>query len=173
MSRQGSYLIEVDDDAVDLLRFRRLRDQARAISESGDDEYALDHHRQAAELWRAEPLADLTGGWAERTRHILEQELLTAAFLRIDLELQAGNHADLLRELSQLTERHPQDERPVGRLMVALYRCGRQAEALRSTGAPTTSSWRSPGPTRARGCGGSSSRSSGATRNCCGSPEPS
>ncbi|SPT50215.1 AfsR/SARP family transcriptional regulator [Actinomadura madurae] len=130
VSRQGSYLIEVDDDAVDLHRFRRLRDQARAISESGDDEYALDHHRRAAELWRAEPLADLTGGWAERTRHILEQELLTAAFLRIDLELQAGNHADLLRELSHLTERHPQDERPVERLMVALYRCGRQAEAL-------------------------------------------
>ncbi|WP_433473930.1 tetratricopeptide repeat protein [Spirillospora sp. CA-142024] len=130
VSRQGSYLIDVANESVDLHRFRLLRDQARAIAESGDDEYALDHHRRAAELWRAEPLADLTGGWADRTRHNLEQELLVAAFDRIDLELQRGNHADLLRELSDLTERHPQDQRPVERLMVALYRCGRQAESL-------------------------------------------
>src|SRR5690606_11884272 len=62
--------------------------------------------------------------------HNLEQELLSAAFARIDLELKHGNHADVLRELSDLTERHPLDERPVERLMKALYRCGRQAEAL-------------------------------------------
>ncbi|MEU8347258.1 tetratricopeptide repeat protein [Spirillospora sp. NPDC048832] len=130
ISRQGSYLLDVDEESVDLHRFRRLRDQARAIAESGDDEYALDHHRQAAELCRAEPLADLSGDWAERTRHNLEQELLSAAFARIDLELKHGNHADVLRELSDLTERHPLDERPVERLMKALYRCGRQAEAL-------------------------------------------
>ncbi|MFA1548265.1 AfsR/SARP family transcriptional regulator [Actinomadura chokoriensis] len=130
ISRQGAYLLDVDDESVDLYRFRRLHGQARAIAESGDDEYALDHHRQAAELCRAEPLADLSGGWAERTRHILEQELLSAAFARIDLELKHGNHADVLRELSDLTERHPLDERPVERLMKALYRCGRQAEAL-------------------------------------------
>ncbi|WP_433463630.1 AfsR/SARP family transcriptional regulator [Spirillospora sp. CA-128828] len=130
VSRQGSYLIDVDDQSIDLHRFRRLRDQARAIAESGDDEYALDHHRRAAELWRAEPLADLTGGWADRTRHNLEQELLAAAFLRIDLELQRGNHTDLVRELYDLTERHPQHQWPVERLMLALYRCGRPAEAL-------------------------------------------
>ncbi|MEU4820760.1 tetratricopeptide repeat protein [Actinomadura sp. NPDC023710] len=130
VSRQGSYLIDVADESIDLHCFRLLRDQARAIAESGDDEYALDHHRRAAALCRAEPLADLTGDWAERTRHLLEQELLAAAFYRIDLELQRGNHADLIRELSDLTERHPQDQRPVERLMVALYRCGRQAEAL-------------------------------------------
>ncbi|TDC82016.1 tetratricopeptide repeat protein [Actinomadura sp. 7K507] len=130
ISRRGAYLIDVDDESVDLHRFRRLRDQARAIAESGDDEYALDHHRRAAELWRAEPLADLAGGWAERTRHNVEQELLAAAFLRIDLELQRGNHADLVRELYDLTERHPQHQWPVERLMLALYRCGRPAEAL-------------------------------------------
>ncbi|QKW38408.1 tetratricopeptide repeat protein [Actinomadura sp. NAK00032] len=130
ISRQGSYLIDVDDESVDLHRFRRLRDQARAIAESGDDEYALDHHRRAAELCRAEPLANLSGSWAERIRHALEQELLAAAFLRIDLELRRGNHADLVRELYDLTERHPQNQWPAERLMVALYRCGRQAEAL-------------------------------------------
>ncbi|SNR25896.1 AfsR/SARP family transcriptional regulator [Actinomadura mexicana] len=130
VSRQGSYQIDVADESVDLYRFRLLRDQARAIAESGDDEYALDHHRQAAALCRAEPLADLAGDWAERTRRNLEEELLAAALYRIDLELQRGNHADLVRELSELTERHPQDQRPVARLMMALYRCGRPAEAL-------------------------------------------
>ncbi|WP_067793688.1 AfsR/SARP family transcriptional regulator [Actinomadura formosensis] len=130
VSRQGSYLIDVADESVDLQRFRLLRDQARAIAESGDEEYALDHYRRAAALWRAEPLADLTGGWAARARHTLEQELLTAAFERIDVELRRGHHADLVHELSDLAERHPQDQRPVERLMVALYRCGRQAEAL-------------------------------------------
>ncbi|NKZ02941.1 AfsR/SARP family transcriptional regulator [Actinomadura latina] len=129
-SRQGAYLIDVADESIDLHRFRLLRDQARAIAESGDDEYALDHHRRAAALWRGEPLADLIGGWATRTRHNLEQELLAAAFMRIDMELAKGNHADLVRELSDLVERHPQDQRPVERLMLALYRCGRQAAAL-------------------------------------------
>ncbi|MEV3923152.1 AfsR/SARP family transcriptional regulator [Actinomadura coerulea] len=130
VSRQGSYQIDVADESIDLERFRLLRDQARAIAESGDDEYALDHHRQAAALCRAEPLADLTGDWAERARRNLEEELLAAALDRIDLELQRGNHADVVRELSDLIDRHPQDERPVERLMMALYRCGRQAEAL-------------------------------------------
>ncbi|MFI0479079.1 AfsR/SARP family transcriptional regulator [Actinomadura sp. 9N215] len=130
LSRQGAYTIDVQDESVDLQRFRLLRDQARAIAESGDDEYALDHHRRAARLWRAAPLADLTGDWAERTRRSLEHEFLAATIERIDMELHRGHHPDLVRELSDLTERHPLDERPVERLMVALYRCGRPAEAL-------------------------------------------
>ncbi|TYB45345.1 AfsR/SARP family transcriptional regulator [Actinomadura chibensis] len=130
VSRQGAYLIDVPDESVDLHQFRLLRGQARAIAESGDDEYALDHHRRAAKLWRAAPLADLTGDWAERTRQTLEDEYLAAAIERIDLELHRGNHSDTVRELAELAERFPLDERPIGRLMVALYRCGRPAEAL-------------------------------------------
>ncbi|MUN37146.1 AfsR/SARP family transcriptional regulator [Actinomadura litoris] len=129
-SRQGSYLIDVADEAVDLWRFRLLRDQARAIAESGDDEYALDHYRRAAELCAATPLADLSGDWVDRTRRGLEEEILGAAFDRIDIELHRGHHADMVRELAALAERDPFDERPVGRLMVALFRSGRQAEAL-------------------------------------------
>ncbi|WP_165950478.1 tetratricopeptide repeat protein [Actinomadura sp. GC306] len=129
-SRQGSYRIDVADEAVDLHHFRLLRDQARAIAESGDEEYALDHYRRAAALWRAEPLADLGGDWVERTRHTLREELLTVTFERIDLELQRGGHADLVHELADLAARHPDDERPVQGLMLALYRSGRQAEAL-------------------------------------------
>ncbi|GAA4095545.1 AfsR/SARP family transcriptional regulator [Actinomadura miaoliensis] len=129
-SRQGNYMIDVEDEAVDLHRFRLLRDQARAIAASGDDEYALERYREAAKLWRAAPLADLSGDWVERTRRSLEEELLTATFERIDIQLRRGHHADLVGELSALVERHPFDERPVERLMVALYRSGRQAEAL-------------------------------------------
>ncbi|WP_067452605.1 AfsR/SARP family transcriptional regulator [Actinomadura macra] len=131
-SRQGGYTLDVADEAVDLYRFRLLRDQARAIAESGDDEYALDHHRQAASLCTGIPLADLAGGWADRTRQSLEEEILAAAFERVDIELRRGHHADLVRELSALAGRHPFDERPVERLMVALFRSGRQAEALRA-----------------------------------------
>ncbi|MFC5748952.1 AfsR/SARP family transcriptional regulator [Actinomadura rugatobispora] len=129
-SRQGSYMLDVEDEAVDLHRFRRLRDQARAIAGSGDDEYALERYREAAELWRAAPLADLSGDWVARTRRSLEEELLAATFERIDIELRRGHHADIVTELSDLVESHPFDERPVERLMMALFRGGRQAEAL-------------------------------------------
>lgn len=129
-SRQGNYALEVEDEAVDLHRFRLLRDQARAIAGSGDDEYALEHYREAAALWRGPPLADLSGDWVDRTRKGLEEELLAAAFERLDIELRRGNHADAVGELADLADRYPFDERAVERLMVALFRSGRQAEAL-------------------------------------------
>ncbi|MFC9972599.1 tetratricopeptide repeat protein [Spirillospora sp. NPDC127200] len=128
--RQGAYVLEVDDEAVDLHRFRLLRDQARAIAGSGDDEYALDRHREAARLWRSVPLAGLSGDWVDRTRRSLEEELLAAAFERLDLELKTGHHADVVGELADLAEQYPFDERPVELLMTALFRSGRQADAL-------------------------------------------
>ena len=130
-SRQGGYALDgVENEAVDLHRFRLLRDQARAIAGSGDEEYALERYREAARLWKGTPLADLSGEWVERTRRSLQEELLAATFERIDLELRRGHHADVVTELGDLAERHPFDPRPVERLMVALYRAGRQADAL-------------------------------------------
>uniref|UniRef100_UPI001A9558B9 AfsR/SARP family transcriptional regulator n=1 Tax=Actinomadura roseirufa TaxID=2094049 RepID=UPI001A9558B9 len=129
-SRQGTYRLDVEDEAVDLHRFALLRDQARAIAESGDGEYALEHYRRAAGLWRAIPLADLRGDWVERTRTNLEEQLLTATFERAELELRHGHHADLVGELTALAERYSYHERAVELLMVALFRSGRQAEAL-------------------------------------------
>ncbi|MBC6466558.1 tetratricopeptide repeat protein [Actinomadura alba] len=130
-AHSSSYVLRVDHEIIDRERFRLLRRQARAIAESGDDEHALALHREAAKLWRADPLADLSGGWAVRVRQSIEDELVAATDERIKIEMRLGHHADLLRELSEFTERYPFDEKFVEHLMVALYCCGRQADALR------------------------------------------
>jgi DNA-binding SARP family transcriptional activator/tetratricopeptide (TPR) repeat protein len=130
-SRSGGYTVDVDAEAIDVHRFRLLQKQARAIADSGDDERALDLLSEAAQLWRGEPLANLVGDWAERTRKALENEFLTATLERIQIELRLARHADLVGELSELVARNPFHEKLVEHLIVALYRCGQQAEALR------------------------------------------
>jgi tetratricopeptide (TPR) repeat protein len=129
-SQSGRYLLQVNEEAIDWHRFRMLRAQARAMAESGDDDSALELHRAAAQLWRAEPLADLTGGWVSRIRKGMEEELQAATLERIEIELRLGHHADLVGELTDLFARFPWVERFAEQLMVALFRCGRQAEAL-------------------------------------------
>lgn len=131
-SRSGGYVFEGDEEAVDLHRFRLLRRQAKAIAESGDTERALTLHREAALLRRAEPLAGLSGAWAERTRVILERELLAGMLERIEMELRLGRHADLVTELTELSSQDPFNEKLVEYLMLALYHSGRPAEALRA-----------------------------------------
>jgi tetratricopeptide (TPR) repeat protein/DNA-binding SARP family transcriptional activator len=128
--RSGLYVLEADPEVVDIHRFRRLRAQARAIAESGDNERAAELLREADRLWRGEPLAGLTGDWARHTRAVLEQERLAATMDRAVVELALGNAADLAGELSELVSQHPFVESIVEYLMVALYRSGRQAEAL-------------------------------------------
>lgn len=130
-SRSGGYTLHVDAEAIDLHRFLLLLKQARAIADSGDDEHALALLREATRSWRGEPLADLFGDWAERTRKVLEDQLLTATLDRVEIELRLGRHADLVGELSELVARNPFHEKLVEHLIMALYRCGRQAEALR------------------------------------------
>ncbi|MCG5212692.1 tetratricopeptide repeat protein [Streptosporangium sp. KLBMP 9127] len=129
-NRSGAYVLETDQENVDYHRFRRLRAQARAIGESGDDYQAVQLLRDAATLWRGEPLAGLSGSWATRIRKNLENELLTSTVDRAGLELRLGHHADLVAELSELVDRFPFDEKLVELLMMALYRAGRQADAL-------------------------------------------
>jgi DNA-binding SARP family transcriptional activator len=130
VSRSGLYVLETDPENIDLRRFRQLRNQARAIAESGDKRHAAELLREADQLWLGEPLAGIAGDWARQTRDVLEQERLTAIMDRITAELELGNEADLARELSELAQQHPLTEPIVEHLMVALYRTGRQAEAL-------------------------------------------
>ncbi len=127
--RSGVYVLDTEPERVDLYRFRRLREEARALLGS-DDEEAVRLLRQATGLWRGPALADLTGGWAERVRLHLEEERLSAVVERIEAELRLGRHADVVTELSHLVEEHPFQEPLAGLLMLALYRCGRQADAL-------------------------------------------
>jgi DNA-binding SARP family transcriptional activator len=130
VSRSGLYVLETDPENIDLHRFRQLRNQARAIAESGDQQHAAELLREADQFWLGEPLAGIAGDWARRTREVLEQERLTAILDRVTAELELGNQADLARELSELAQQHPFTETIVEHLMVALYRTGRQAEAL-------------------------------------------
>lgn len=129
VSRSGLYVLETDPDLVDLHRFRRLRNQARALAESGEREHAAQMLRDAESLWNGEALAGVPGDWARQTRIALEQERLAVTMDRIEAEFTVGREPDL-GELSDLTSRHPFVERTVEHLMVALYRSGRQAEAL-------------------------------------------
>jgi DNA-binding SARP family transcriptional activator len=128
--RSGYYTLDVAPGAVDLYRFRTLRAQARAIGDSGDDGHAVELLHDAEKLWRGTPLAGLTGAWAERVRVGLEEERFAAALDRIKLELRLGRHADLVGEVSELVALHPFNQTLVEHLMIALYRCGRQADAL-------------------------------------------
>lgn len=126
----GYYTLEVDPETVDLHRFRRLRVQARAAADSGDDELAVSLLHEAERLWRGVPLAGLTNAWAERVRVSLEEERLAVVRLRIELELRLGHHNDLVSEISDLAAQHPYDEALIEHHMTALYRSGRQADAL-------------------------------------------
>ncbi len=129
-SRSGLYVLEAASESIDLHRFRSLRTQARALSGSGEKEHAARLLREADLLWNGEALAGLPGDWARRTRTALEHERVAAAIDRVELDLALGKESELTGELSELISRHPFDERLVEIQMVALYRTGRQAEAM-------------------------------------------
>jgi DNA-binding SARP family transcriptional activator len=132
ITREPGYLLAVDRDQVDAVRFERLVEQARPVLGSAPEEAAALLHA-ALSLWRGEPLADFTFepfAQSEITR--LTELRLTALEDRGEAELALGRHAALCGELAQLAREHPVRERLSGQLMVALYRCGRQAEALRA-----------------------------------------
>jgi len=117
VTREPGYLLRVDDSELDLVRFRRLREQGR-----------LD---EALALWRGPPLADFRDHrFAQSDVARLEDERLACLEERIERDLAAGRHAELTGELEELVQEHPLRERLRELSMLALYRAGRQAEAL-------------------------------------------
>jgi DNA-binding SARP family transcriptional activator/tetratricopeptide (TPR) repeat protein len=128
--RARGYVLEVDPEAVDIHRFRRLRRQADALAASGDYDHAAVLLREADGLWRGEALAGITGDWVTRTREGLQEERRVAILERAGCELQLGRHADLVGELRHLLGQYPLDETLVAHQMVALYRSGRPTDAL-------------------------------------------
>jgi DNA-binding SARP family transcriptional activator len=121
------YAIHVGPDELDLLRFESL------ITEAQNQPPATASRllRQALDLWRGAPLADLAHEPFAQTEVVrLDEVRLRATELRIDADLAVGRHAELIPELEQLVREHPLRERVRGSLMRALYVSGRQAEAL-------------------------------------------
>jgi DNA-binding SARP family transcriptional activator/tetratricopeptide (TPR) repeat protein len=124
--RPGGYSLVVDEDAVDVHRFRRLSASAR----STDDETAAARLAEALRCWRGPVLAGLDTPWAARTRDALSAERFAAELDLYDVQLRRGEHTSVLAELTARAEEHPLDERLAHQLLLALYRSGRQAEAL-------------------------------------------
>ncbi|WP_405662364.1 AfsR/SARP family transcriptional regulator [Streptomyces sp. RK9] len=124
------YRLRVAPDAVDLLRYRRLRTEAAVTARQGDSGRAVDLLRTAESLWRGEPLTEFTGAWARSARARLLEDHRRVREERIRLELDLGRHADLIGELRELAAQNPLAQRVVAALMLALYRSGRDDEAL-------------------------------------------
>jgi DNA-binding SARP family transcriptional activator len=127
VTRTPGYQLHVDPTELDLARFERLVGEARGAA----PEVAAAKLRAALALWRGAPLADLAYEpfvQAEAVR--LEELRLLALEQRIDAELATGRHAELVGELEAAVSANPLREGLRGQLMLALYRCGRQAEAL-------------------------------------------
>jgi DNA-binding SARP family transcriptional activator len=131
LTRAPGYVLQIEPDQLDLGRFERLVAKGREALASGDTETAARMLREALALWRGPPLAEFTyAEFAQREIARLEELRLAALEDRIQADLERGRHAELIGELEQLIADDPHRERPRGQLMLALYRSGRQAEAL-------------------------------------------
>src|SRR5437763_9393326 len=107
-----------------------VSDGGRAL-DTGEPMRAAETFRAALELWRGPPLADVAfADFAQAEIRSLEELRLIALEGRIDADLQIGRDEALVAELEALVVEQPTRERAAGQLMLALYRCGRQAEAL-------------------------------------------
>ena len=124
-------LLEVMPDELDLDRFERLLALGREHLADGDAGQAARDFRAALALWRGPALADLRfEPFAVAEADRLEELRLHALEYRIEADLALGAGSELVPELEALVREHPLRERPLGLLMLALYRAGRQAEAL-------------------------------------------
>ncbi len=123
----GGYTLHADPMSVDLHRFRRSVEAARALADAAASATAFD---AALKLWRGEPFTALDTPWMNDVRDSLLLERFSAMLDRNDAALRAGRHSELLAELTAAALTHPLDERLAGQLMLAQYRSGRQAEAL-------------------------------------------
>ena len=131
ITRPPGYVLELDADALDLFRFEQLRLEGHRLLDVGSAESAARILREALSLWRGDALADLENEPFARDAVLhLEEARWEAVEARIEADLALGRHAQLVGELRLLVIQHPLRERFRGQLMLALYRSGRQADAL-------------------------------------------
>jgi DNA-binding SARP family transcriptional activator len=126
-TKAPGYVFRVGSGELDLTRFSQLVEEAGQQEPAG----AVEKLREALALWRGPALADVAyERFAVAATGRIEELRLTALELRIDAELALGHHSELVGELEALVSEHPLRERFRGQLMLALYRSGRQTEAL-------------------------------------------
>jgi DNA-binding SARP family transcriptional activator len=125
----GGYRLAIEPDAVDAHRFKRLIDEARI----GPAEVRAAKLSTALALWRGAALIDFAyEPFAQRAIRALEELRIQAIEERVEADLASGRAGDLAADLQQLVQAHPFRERLHGALMLALYRSGRQADALQA-----------------------------------------
>lgn len=131
VSVPDGYRLQVRDDELDAAQFNRLHELGRAQLARGEVQSAADTLSAALDLWRGDPLDDvvLHGALADEATRLAD-ERLAALEQRIEADLALGRHQAVCPQLRLLVERHPLRERFAVQLMIALYRSGRQTEAL-------------------------------------------
>ncbi|MET8246148.1 BTAD domain-containing putative transcriptional regulator [Streptomyces sp. NPDC005202] len=131
VSESGGYAVRgLGEGALDLAVAQELTAEAEKARNAGDLGHAREVLRRALALWDGEALAGVPGPYAEAQRVRLEEWRLQLLESRLDMDLEQGCHAKAVSELTALTAAHPLRERLRELLMLALYRSGRQAEAL-------------------------------------------
>ncbi|WP_460068169.1 AfsR/SARP family transcriptional regulator [Streptomyces sp. YKOK-I1] len=135
--QRPGYLLRVPDDAggqgpldTDLAEFEQVAGLGRDALAAGDSARAARLLRQALAVWRGPVLGGVTDFLAEAERGRLEEMRLAVLERRIEADFALGRHVELVSELIGLTAAYPLREQLCGQLMKALYRCGRQADAL-------------------------------------------
>ena len=132
-TRGNGYLLVVEPGELDSDRFRALLQEGREGLAGGDPTGAETAIREALEVWRGQPLADFAyDDFSQAEIARLDELRLSALEERFDAELALGRHGAVVAELEASVVTHPLRERLRGQLMLALYRSGRQAEALRA-----------------------------------------
>ncbi|MBB6557016.1 AfsR/SARP family transcriptional regulator [Nonomuraea rubra] len=124
------YALRLPEDSLDLTRFERGIQQAEAARKAGKPAECARALRAALALFEGEPLAGTVGPYSEHQRDRLVERRISVVETLMDVDLELGNHAKIVSELIALTADHPLRERLRAQLMLALYRCGRQGDAL-------------------------------------------
>ncbi|MBO0806246.1 MAG: AfsR/SARP family transcriptional regulator, partial [Nocardiopsaceae bacterium] len=130
VSAGGGYMLRLPPDCLDAQEFEQCLGTARKRRAAGELAVALANVDRALGLWRGAAFAGVPGPFAEAERQRLDELRTAAAEERADLILALGRPAEVIPGLTSLIAEHPLRERARGLLMIALYRCGRQAEAL-------------------------------------------